>query len=301
MNNNIYEELLFILFIILIKYNDKSKKVFLIIFTIILIYNDMSCTDKYIVIDEIQKSYFVWYEDNWVHDNIVHCHEKGQLVYVDIGFQYLTIEERTYLLPQNHAAWIPSKALHKTNTHSDKIKLMILFFDVSSEESFYNNVQIFSVPPLLKEMIRYAEKWSLQEKENSNESVFLHAMLNELPQLVEQSLHLHITLPEDLRLKKAIDYLHSHYTDKLKLDTLSEISSVSLRTLERIFKKETGLTINKYLQILRIIKSLELLSENELTVSEIAFKVGYKSLQAFTNSFYTIMKKRPTYFLKENI
>jgi len=301
MNNNIYEELLFILFIILIKYNDKNKKVFLIIFTIILIYNDMSCTDKYIVIDEIQKPYFVWYEDNWVHDNIVHRHEKGQLVYVDSGFQYLTIEEKTYLLPQNHAAWIPSKALHKTNTHSDKIKLMILFFDVSSEESFYNNVQIFSVPPLLKEMIRYAEKWSLQEKENSNESVFLHAMLNELPQLVEQSLHLHITLPEDLRLKKAIDYLHSHYTDKLKLDTLSEISSVSLRTLERIFKKETGLTINKYQQILRIIKSLELLSENELTVSEIAFKVGYKSLQAFTNSFYTIMKKRPTYFLKENI
>jgi len=66
--------------------------------------------------------------------------------------------------------------------------------------------------------------------------------------------------------------------------------------LERIFKKETGLTLSKYQQMLRIIKSMELLSDPQLTVSEIAYKVGYKSLQAYTNSFYSIMKNRPSAF-----
>lgn len=83
------------------------------------------------------------------------------------------------------------------------------------------------------------------------------------------------------------------------MEDLSEIAALSLRTLERVFKKETGLTLSKYQQMLRIIKSLELLSDQEWTISEIAFKTGYKSLQAYTNSFFSVMQYRPSEFLKK--
>lgn len=253
-----------------------------------------------LTLELIKKPYFVWFEEDWVHDNELHQHTKAQLVYVESGFQYLTVEEKIYLLPQNHAAWIPSNAMHKTNSHSKQIKLMVLFFDVDQADSFYNEVTIFSVPPVLKEMIKYAEKWSKNIDENENETVFLASMYKELPHFVAQSLKLHISLPKDMRLNKAIDYLNNEYTSDVKMDDLSEISGLSLRTLERIFKKETHLTLKKYQQMLRIIKSLELLSSQELTISEIAFKVGYRSLQAYTNSFYNIMQYRPSDFLKEN-
>lgn len=252
------------------------------------------------VVDKIPKPYFVWYEENWTHDDILHYHKKGQIVYVEQGFQYLTVNGKIYLVPQNHAAWIPSLAIHKTNTHSEKIKLMILFFEVDSSDIFYQDVHIFAVPPLLKEMIKYAEKWSKNEVEDPNETIFLHALLNELPQLVAESVQLEIRLPEDSRLKKAIDYLHEHYASNLKIEDLSEIAAISTRTLERIFKKETGLTLSKYQQILRIIKSLELLSSKKWTISEIAFKVGYQSVQAYTNSFTSIMLYPPSDFLKLN-
>ncbi len=251
-------------------------------------------------VESIAKPYLVWFEDNWEHDDILHTHHKGQLVYVESGFQYLTVEGNVYLLPQNHAAWIPPNALHKTNSHSEKIKLMILFFETNTEVSFYRDVNIFSVPPVLKEMIKYAEKWSKNESEDLNETIFLHALFNELPQFARQSLQLRLNLPNDQRLKRAIDYFHDHYMENIRIEDLSDIANLSLRSLERIFKEETGMTLNKYQQLLRIIKSLEFLSLEEMTISEIAFKVGYKSLQAYTNSFYSVMKYRPSEFSNNN-
>ncbi|ASK29971.1 AraC family transcriptional regulator [Chryseobacterium sp. T16E-39] len=259
----------------------------------------MAPPENILNVDELSKPYFVWFEDNWRHDDLLHLHEKkGQLVYVESGFQYLTVEGKMYLLPQNHAAWIPAKAIHKTNSHSERIRLMIMFFDSTKDDSFYNTVNVFSVPPVLKEMIRYAEKWSRDTDESDDENIFLKALYNELPNFVADSIQLHISLPKDKRLTQAINHLNTHYTQDLKMEDLSDIASLSLRSLERIFKKETGLTLIKYQQMLRIIKSLELLSANEWTISEIAYQVGYKSLQAYTNSFQSVMQYRPSDFIK---
>lgn len=275
----------------------KIKTVILFNFAKVLTQNDMNPNDS-IEIDELEKPYFVWFEENWVHDDILHKHHKGQLVYVESGFQYITIGERIYLLPQNHAVWIPPHAIHKTNSHSEKIKLMIMFAEINQKDNFYHEVNVFSVPPVLKEMIKYAEKWSKLIAKDQNETLFLQALFNELPRFVEHSLKIHISLPKDRRLAKVIEYLHHHYQNEIKMEDLSDKALLSFRTLERIFKKETGLTLSKYQQMLRIIKSLELLSSGTLTISETAYEVGYKSVQAYTRSFQSVMLLRPTDFIK---
>ncbi|MFP3831402.1 helix-turn-helix domain-containing protein [Chryseobacterium sp. SIMBA_028] len=257
----------------------------------------MNANDS-IKVDELNKPYFVWFEENWIHDDVLHQHKKGQLVYVESGFQYITIEEKIYLLPQNHAVWIPSNVIHKTNSHSEKIKLMIMFADTDTKNPFYDEVNVFSVPPVLREMIKYAERWSQLLKKDQDETIFLKALFNELPHFVEHSLKLHICLPKDKRLTKIIEHLHNHYNREVAIENLGEMALLSSRTLERIFKKETGLTLSKYQQMLRIIKSLELLSSGTLTISEIAYEVGYKSIQSYTRSFLSVMQFRPTDFIK---
>jgi len=71
-----------------------------------------------------------------------------------------------------------------------------------------------------------------------------------------------------------------------------------VRTLERQFKKETGISLAKYIQMVRIIKSLELLSEGELNISEIAFRVGYSSAQSYSNVFMKLLGKRPSAYFE---
>ncbi|MDR2271757.1 MAG: AraC family transcriptional regulator [Sphingobacterium sp.] len=259
----------------------------------------MGCSNHIVTIEGIEKSNFVWFEENWIHDDALHTHRKAQLIYVEQGFQYLTVAGKMYLLPQNHVAWVPSNALHKTNSHSERIKLMTLFFDMEPGDQFFENVQIFAAPKVLREMIRYAEKWSKLTEENEHEKIFLRAIRNELPSFGSRLLHLEITLPSENRLQTVLNHLHDHYTHPIKMEDIAILSNLSLRTVERLFKKETGMTLVKYQQFLRIIKSLELLSTKELTISQIAYQVGYQSVQAFTNSFFAVMGYRPSTFIAD--
>lgn len=208
------------------------------------------------------------------------------------------MERHTYLLPQNHAIWIPPNTIHKTNSNSKIINLRVLFFGVQPEDAYCRNVRVFSVPPVLKEMILYAEKWSKQLKKDNNEFLFLSAILCELPNMIKNSINIHIKTPEDIRLKEAMEYFYDHFVTIKKIDELVSLSSLSLRTFERVFKKETGLTFVKFQQMLRIIKSMELLSEKQLTISEVAHEVGYNSLHSFTKSFFSILQVSPSEFLK---
>lgn len=194
----------------------------------------MDQTNHTLIIEGIQKSTYVWFEENWIHDDELHSHRKGQLIYVEQGFQYLTVAGKMYLLPQNHVAWIPPQ------------------FDSSQEHLFFNQVQLFSAPKVLREMILYTEKWSKLREENEQERVFLGALLHELPYFCSQLLHLEITLPHESRLQTVLNHLHDHYTEAITLDEIAMLSNLSLRTIERLFKKETGMTLAKYQQLLLI-------------------------------------------------
>ena len=256
------------------------------------------------IIDAIEKEFYVWYEDNWTQDNVLHKHKKAQLVYVQSGYQYITVNSIVYLVPQNHAAWIPSEALHKTNGNSEKISLKVLFFDIENTEwdhPFYGITTVFSAPPVLKEIINYVGKWSKMKEYSETEALFLKAIFKELPKFCADSMQLHISIPKDVRLQKSMNFLNENFATEFKMEILSEMAMVSYRTFERIFLKETGMTVIRYLQMLRIIKSLELLSSGTFTISQIAFSVGYKSPQAFTTAFQSILNYNPSDFLKFNM
>ncbi|MNT87183.1 HTH-type transcriptional activator RhaS [compost metagenome] len=74
---------------------------------------------------------------------------------------------------------------------------------------------------------------------------------------------------------------------------LARKAAMSARSLQRIFKAETGITVQKYHQLIRILKSIEMIDQKKFTLTEIAYMVGYKSLSAFTSSYQAIMKDGP--------
>jgi transcriptional regulator GlxA family with amidase domain len=49
-----------------------------------------------------------------------------------------------------------------------------------------------------------------------------------------------------------------------------------------------------YFQLIRVLKSIELIDTKQYTLSEIGFMVGYKSLAAFTASYYSAMRTTPS-------
>lgn len=55
--------------------------------------------------------------------------------------------------------------------------------------------------------------------------------------------------------------------------------------LSKIFSSETGVTLEKYLILLKIERVKKLIINNEYTLSEIAYMLGYSSVQYLSNQF----------------
>ncbi|WP_185248304.1 AraC family transcriptional regulator [Chryseobacterium bernardetii] len=238
----------------------------------------------------IEAETYVWYEKDWQYDNKEHTHEHYQLTYVEEGYQYVHIERKVFLIPQNYVVWIPKGKRHYTTSNAKFVNLMLAFFKTVPEFEFYHEVHVFPAPLVLKEMLLYAMKWNALKDEDSEQKVFLHSFLNSLPNFCENKDFLHLPVPNDERLLVVCSYINDNYFNHLSIEELADIALMSGRSLQRIFKMDIGITIKKYIQLVRILKSIELIDKKQYTLSQIAYKVGYKSLSAFTSSYLAVMK-----------
>lgn len=95
----------------------------------------------------------------------------------------------------------------------------------------------------------------------------------------------------------ALAWLHEHYTEKVELPELAKITLCNESYLARIFKKETGFTIINYVHKLRIEQGIRLMDE-DLSVAEIAEKVGYNNLNQFYKYFEQYTGQTPAAYRK---
>jgi transcriptional regulator GlxA family with amidase domain len=93
----------------------------------------------------------------------------------------------------------------------------------------------------------------------------------------QQSVHLKYRNHIHNGIHKVQDWIQEKTAEKMALDDLAEIACMSTRNMTRIFKKETGITINDYIGILRREKIKELLKNPDLTRRDIALQCGLKS------------------------
>ncbi|MFT3908289.1 MAG: DJ-1/PfpI family protein [Ferruginibacter sp.] len=78
-------------------------------------------------------------------------------------------------------------------------------------------------------------------------------------------------------IHKVQDHLLENIQKKLTLVNLSEIAFMSSRNLTRIFKKETGITINEYISLLRKEHLQKLVLNPDITRKQMATYCGLKS------------------------
>lgn len=91
-----------------------------------------------------------------------------------------------------------------------------------------------------------------------------------------------------------------HYTEedqKFNYSTIIESKfNKNYNYLSNLFSSIEGTTIEQYIIHQKIEKAKELLVYNELTLSEIAFKLGYSSVAHLSNQFKKVTGLTPTYF-----
>lgn len=105
-------------------------------------------------------------------------------------------------------------------------------------------------------------------------------LIGQIKNLIVQEIHHESQKPETM-----------NFSDFLAKKTAHDYSHLS-----RLFSSVEGLTIEKYIIAQKIERVKELLVYDELTLSEIAWRLGYSSSQHLSNQFRQVTGMTPTQF-----
>ena len=82
--------------------------------------------------------------------------------------------------------------------------------------------------------------------------------------------------------------MQENYKKKITLQDIAQHINLSQSECSRFFKKVTGETLFKYLLKFRIEKSIELLKNTDMTITEIAYETGFISQSYYDQRFQKI-------------
>ncbi|SHK54484.1 AraC family transcriptional regulator [Epilithonimonas mollis] len=101
------------------------------------------------------------------------------------------------------------------------------------------------------------------------------------------------------KMKIIHDYAHKNFGDKITLEDGAALVNMSTVTFNRFIKKRCGKTFINYINEIRVSYVTRWLLENNLTISEIAFRAGFNNIANFNKTFKSIKKVTPTVFKQQ--
>lgn len=96
------------------------------------------------------------------------------------------------------------------------------------------------------------------------------------------------------RVRKILRYIEKHYRKKIRVGDMAGELHTSAGYLNQLLKEETGYTFNDYLNRFRILKSMDLLEDDQQKIYQIADAVGIGDYKYFVSVFEKYTGMTPT-------
>ncbi len=97
-----------------------------------------------------------------------------------------------------------------------------------------------------------------------------------------------------------VDYIRKHYEENISRNTLADMVHFSPEYVGKVFKKEMGVSINDYMNSLRIAKAKDLLVFSNYKIIDIALMVGFDNMPYFSSVFKKYEGVSPAEYKKLN-
>jgi len=102
------------------------------------------------------------------------------------------------------------------------------------------------------------------------------------------------------RLRSVFAYIQDNYDKQISLLQLSKIACMTPNSLCRFFKKVTGTTAFNYISRTRVDQAKYLLIKSDLTITQIAFRVGIEDHSYFDRIFHRFTDMSPKNFRQKH-
>ena len=231
----------------------------------------------------------------------MHSHPRAQLIYAASSAMDVVAGERRWTLQPGHAVWLPSGVDHSISGSIAASVFRSLYVrpdvahDLCGAQNLGGKAAVLGLSPLLRELLlRLIEIYNGQGEAGSYPhltALALHEIAHAEPR-PEIAAPL-LPKPQDRRLKLICDTLIEQPADRRTLEEWGKAAGASSRTLERLFREETGMSFNAWRQACRIVAAIPKLQHGS-PVQLVAWEVGYDSPSAFAAIFRRVVGTNPT-------
>ena len=224
-----------------------------------------------------------------------HSHPRGQLLWAQQGILRVTGEEAVWVVPTTHAMWIPSGISHQVSSETNT-QICNIYIDPSYPvRQNEKSIVMLTMSSLMQEIILRLTDASHPLTELRKKRIGLVA-IDELEELESTDLYIHSG--KDPRLQRLISYIVQNPQQGISLVALSSLAGASVRTIERLFKAETGMTFRQWRSRFRLMNALVQLTHGDSSTA-VAYELGYKSVSSFINAFKTQFGCTPQEYSKQ--
>ena len=102
-------------------------------------------------------------------------------------------------------------------------------------------------------------------------------------------------------VKKCLNYIYTHITERITIKELAEHSKVSTSYLSREFHKEIGVSVSDFIRRRKIELSAEMLINSDQTILEIAHLLSFSSQSHYIQTFKSIVGMTPKEYRTRNL
>lgn len=101
-----------------------------------------------------------------------------------------------------------------------------------------------------------------------------------------------------MRLRPIITYISNHYKEKIYIETMSDMITVSPDYFTKMFKDSIGRTPIDYINGLRINRAMQMLATTDTSVNDISDQLGFSNSNYFHKIFKQYMDTSPAAYRK---
>lgn len=266
-----------------------------------------SLYDNKWIIGEYQPRVVAYYFREWENYHMeFHCHDQVEIMYVITGKCTVDTRDNSFSLTKGDLILLDAGIVHRLIVEKDAPCRMLniefkfdkknnpcpsmrdLYQSVDSFREFIQAGRSYIILKDPEEIYPSLKSLVLELDEKQQDHIMIQLLLAQIliaiSRLEQEKLENQSPV-SSIYVKKAINYIHQHYDQDIKISQLAELLNIHEGYLYRIFKEYMHVTPNEYLTRLRIEKAKMLLTRTDIPIVEISDYVGINSRQYFTYLF----------------
>lgn len=215
--------------------------------------------------------------------------EWGVLVWASRGVISVSVDASLWVVPPHQAVWVPPQVAHAVRM-AGRGTLRQVYIAPDCCRTLPIAPRVVQVGPLLRELLRRACTLGTLDLAIDVQRGLFDLLISEMVEIRAEPIELR--MPTDTRALRAAERVRAEPWWSLDAAMIARDAHASVRTLERLFRAETGLPFGAWRQRARLVHAMTLLADGA-TVSATGLAIGYSSTSAFVAAFRATVGMTP--------